>query len=99
MPRHLPLARLAADLPHCLHDLLATTGAGRVQLSGGKLSTVSVYREVAFVGGVVAVQEVANLTLGAEARILEAHGLQDGVSVIEIGKLHIFRTVPRLLKG
>jgi len=75
MPLYLPLARFAADLAHGLANLLTAAGAGRVQLPGGKLPAVGVDGEVAFVGAVNRIQPVANLTLGTEARILEAHGL------------------------
>jgi len=75
MSGHLALASLAADLAGSLYNLLAAAGARWVQLSGGKLTAVGVDGEIPLVGTVNRIQPIADLALGAEARILEAHGL------------------------
>jgi len=99
VPGHLASSRLTADLPGGLNDLLGAAGAHGVQLPRAKLAAIGVDGEIALVGGVVAVQEVPDLSLGAQPGIFEAHGLENGVSVVEIGELDVLRRIPRHLKG
>ena len=55
------------------------------RLPSGKLSAVGVDGEATLVGGVHFIKEGTNFALFAEPGIFEAHGLKDGVSIIELG--------------
>ena len=59
----------------------------------GKLSAVCVHRKSALVSSVCRFEEGANFSLLYEACIFEAHGHEDGVSVVEFGKIHVCRCV------
>ncbi len=86
------------DLPYSL-DNVTEAPCTTHGLPSGELSAVSVYGKRTFICGVRGVEEVPDITLLAEAGVFEAHGLENRVSVVELGKLHVLGAVARHLEG
>ena len=85
-------------LTNSLDDVSESSGPAH-GLSGGKLSAIGVYGKLALVGCVHGIIKGANLALFAESSIFEADGREDGVSIVELGKLYVSRPVTRHLVG
>src|SRR5262249_34211497 len=68
-------------------------------LAAGDLAAVSVHGEAAFVSCIDGIKERANLALLAKASIFEAHGREDGISIVEFGKLDILGPIARHFIG
>src|SRR5215471_4211508 len=68
-------------------------------LAARYLATISVHGEGAFVGRIDGIKERANFALLAEASIFEAHGREDGVSIVEFGELDILWAIARHFVG
>ncbi len=86
------------DLPGSLDNMTEAPGAAN-RLATRELPSIGVDRKSTFVRRICGVEEISDLAFLAEACILEANGLQNRVSVIEFGKLHILRPVARHLEG
>ncbi len=95
---HLPFTGLAHDLASRLHYVPEATGVA-YRLAARELPAVGIDGKGPLVGGVGVPVEVADLTLLADSRIFEAHGREDGVSVVEFGELHLPGAVARHLQG
>ena len=54
---------------------------------------VGIYRECTLIGCVYFVEEGSDLALFTESGIFEAHGLKDGVSIIEFSELNVLGAV------
>ena len=65
----------------------------------GDLATIGIDGEASLVGGIDRIIEGADLTFLTESRIFEAHGREDGISVIELGELNILRPITSHLIG
>ena len=89
---HLPLVTPSHQLADGLDDV-PETSATTHRLSGGKLAAVGVDGEAPLVRRIHRFKEGADFPLSAEARIFEAHGLKDRVSIIEFGELNILGAV------
>ena len=85
------------DLTGRFNDMPKTTGATN-RLPGRYLTAIGINRKTAFVGGVNRIVKWTNLTLFAKTGIFEAHGREDGISIIHFGELHIFRPIGGHLK-
>ena len=72
--------------------------AGKPGLTTGELAAVGVYGEGTFVGCISFCEERTDFALLHESCIFEAHGHEDGVSIVEFGELHIRRLVTRPLE-
>src|SRR5262249_52878195 len=94
----LTLPGAAHNLAHRLDHVSETTSPAH-RLAAGYLATVSIDGEAAFVGRIDGIKERANLTLLAETGIFEAHGREDGISIVEFSKLHILWPIARHLIG
>src|SRR5262245_58270559 len=79
---HLALPGAAHNLARRLNHVSEPSGA-TYWLATRYLATVSVHGEAAFIGRIDGIKEWANLALFAEASIFEAHGREDGVSIVE----------------
>src|SRR5690242_5453848 len=90
VPRHLSIAGFTHDLAGGLH---AVAEAARVaaRLAARQLAAVGVDRKGSLDGGVGGLIEVPDLALLANTRVFEAHGHENGVSVIEFQELHVSR--------
>ena len=94
---HLAWARATHDLS-CAFDHVAKA-SGEEGLPRGELSAVGVDREATLVCRVGRLLEGADLALFHESSVFEAHGHEDRVSIVELGELHVPRTVARHLEG
>jgi len=93
----LPLPCPPHDLTGRFDDMPKSTGAAN-RLPGRYLTTISVNRKTTFVSGVNRIVKGSNLTFFAKTGIFEAHGREDGVSIIHFGELYILRPIARHLK-
>ena len=84
-------------LPGGFNDVPKTTGAAN-RLASGYLTAIGIDRKTAFVGGVDRIVKRANLPFLTEAGIFEAHGREDGISIIHFGELHLLRSIAGHLK-
>jgi len=97
------LGNLALSSP--AHDLagrlnhMSKTASPTHRLAAGDLAAVGIDREAPFVGRIHRIEEGANLSLLAESSIFEAHGREDGISIVDFGKLDVLGSVPCHLKG
>src|SRR5262249_10848627 len=94
----LALSSPAHDLAGCLNHVSETTRPTH-RLATGDLAAVSIDREAPFVGRIHRIKEGANLSLLAESGIFEAHGREDGISVVDLGELDVLGPIPGPLKG
>ena len=95
---HLALVRPAHYLADALNDMAKAAGAAH-RLPARKLPAVGIDREIALVSGVHRVEKGTYLTFLAEPGVFEAHGLKDGVSIVEFGELDVFGPVPGHFEG
>src|SRR5262245_31101450 len=95
---NLALSSPAHDLASCLNHVSETTRPTH-RLATGDLATVGIDREAPFVGGIHRIEEGANLSLLAESSIFEAHGREDGISIVDFGELDVLGAIPCHLKG
>jgi len=98
MPGNLALSSPVHDLAGCFNDVSETTSP-TYRLATGDLAAVSIDGEAPFVGRIHRVEEGADFSLLAESSIFEAHGREDGVSIVDFGEVDILGSVPRHLKG
>src|SRR5262249_51691286 len=94
----LTLSGATHNLARRLNHVSETTRPAH-RLAARYLAAVSVHGEAAFVGRIDGIKERANLALLTEASIFEAHGREDGVSIVEFGKLDILWPIARHLIG
>jgi hypothetical protein len=90
--RDLPLPGPPHDLTGRFDDVPKATGAAD-RLSGGYLAAIGIDRKTAFIGGVDRIVKGSDLTFFAKTGIFEAHGREDGISIVHFGKLYILRPV------
>ena len=95
---NLALSSPVHDLAGCFNDVSETTSP-TYRLATGDLAAVSIDGEAPFVGRIHRVEEGADFSLLAESSIFEAHGREDGVSIVDFGEVDILGSVPRHLKG
>jgi len=95
---NLALSSPAHDLAGRLNDVSETTGP-TYRLATGNLAAIRVNGKAPFVGRIHRVEEGADFSLLAESSIFEAHGREDGVSIVDFGEVDILGSVPRHLKG
>jgi len=88
----------AHNLAGCLNYVSETTSP-TYRLAGGDLTTVGIDGKAPFVGRIDRIEEGADFSLLAESSIFEAHGREDGVSIVDFGEVDILGSVPRHLKG
>ena len=93
----LALTRLAHDLAHPFDHVTET--ARQARLATRELTTIGINRETAFICRISGFVKRTDLTLFAKPSIFEAHGREDGISIIKFGELHILRSIPGHLKG
>ncbi len=93
----LPLPSATHQLTHPFYDVseAASTTHG---LAGGYLTAVSIDRKAPVIRGINRVIERTDFTLLAESGIFEAHGREDGISIIHFGELHLLRSIAGHLK-
>ncbi len=94
----LAFSGLAHDLAGRL-NYMSETAAPAHWLAGRKLAAIGVDGESPLVGGIHGIVERADFPLLAESRIFEAHGLEDGVSVVDFGELDVLWSTPCHFKG
>jgi len=92
VPGHLTIFSPPHHLARSLDDVPEPARPAN-RLTGGKLPSVCVNRERSFIGCVHGLIKGANLALFAESGIFEADGREDGVSIVELGKLDVSRAV------
>src|SRR5712692_3991806 len=88
----------AHDLAGRLNHVSETTSPA-YRLAGGDLTTVGIDGKAPFVGRIDRIEEGADFPLLAESSIFEAHGREDGVSIVDFGELHVLWSIPFHLKG
>lgn len=93
----LALTCLAHDLAHAFNHMAKATSQTR--LTAGELTAIGVNRETTFVRCIGGFVKRTDLTFFHKSGIFEAHGREDSISIVKFSELHIFRTVPRHLKG
>lgn len=93
----LPLPGPSHDLTGRFNDMPKPTGATN-RLTGRYLTAIGVNGKTAFVGGVNRIVKGSDLTFFAKTGIFEAHGREDGISIIHFGELHILRPIAGHLK-
>ena len=87
------------------HDLagrfnhVSKTASPAYRLAGGDLTTVGIDGKAPFVGRIDSIEEGTDFSLLAESSIFEAHGREDGVSIVDFGELHVLGSIPCHLKG
>src|SRR5215813_4801697 len=86
---HLALATATHQLPHSFDHVAHTTSQTR--LAKRKLPPVGIARKIAFVRKVMLLHKPAAFALLAETGIFQGDKYGDGVSVIRLNKVHIFR--------
>ena len=97
------LSNLALSSP--AHDLagrlnhVSKTARPTHRLATRDLATVGIDGEAPFVGRIHRIEEGANFALLAESSIFEAHGREDGISIVDFGKLDVLGPIPRHLEG
>src|SRR5262249_44502587 len=89
-----PAHNLAGRLDH-----VSETPGPAHRLATRYLAAVSVHGEAALVGRIDGIKKRANLALLAEASIFEAHGREDGISIVEFGELYILWPIAGHLIG
>jgi hypothetical protein len=62
------------------------------------LTAIGIDRKTPSIGGIHGIVEGPDFTLLAKTRIFEAHGREDGISIVDFGELNILWPVPRHLK-
>src|SRR6266446_6163954 len=95
---NLALSSPAHDLAGRLNHVSETTRPTD-RLATGDLAAVSIDREAPFVGRIHRIKEGADLSLLAESSIFEAHGREDGISIVDFGELDVLWSIPCHLKG
>ena len=95
---NLALSSPAHNLAGRLNDVSETTGPAH-RLATGDLAAVGIDREAPFVSRIHSIKEGANFPLLAESSIFEAHGREDGISIVDFGKLDVLGPIPCHLKG
>jgi hypothetical protein len=95
---NLALFSPAHDLAGRLNHMSETTRPTH-WLATGDLATVGIDGEAPFVGRIYRIEEGANFSLLAESSIFEAHGREDGISIVDFGELDVLGPIPRHLKG
>src|SRR5262249_54753170 len=95
---NLALSSPAHDLAGRL-DHVSKTTCPTHWLATGNLATISIDREASFVGRIHRIKEGTDLSLLAESGIFEAHGREDGISIVDFGKLDVPWPIPCHLKG
>jgi hypothetical protein len=95
---NLALSSPAHDLAGRLNHVSETTRP-TYRLATGDLATIGIDREAPFVGRIHRIEEGANFSLLAESSIFEAHGREDGISIVDLGELDVLGPIPCHLKG
>src|ERR671931_113005 len=95
---NLALSSPAHDLAGRLNHVSETTRPAH-RLATGDLAAVGIDGETPLVGRIHRIKEGANLSLLAESSIFEAHGREDGISIIDFGELDVLGPIPCHLKG
>lgn len=85
------------DLAGRFDDMPKSTGAAN-RLPGGYLTAIGIDWKTAFVGGVNRIVKGSDLTFFAKTGIFEAHGREDGISIVHFGELHVLRSIAGHLK-
>lgn len=93
----LPLPCPSHDLTGRFNDMPKATGTAN-RLPGRYLTAIGINRKTTFVGGVNRIVKGPDLTFFAKTGIFEAHGREDGISIIHFGELHILRPIAGHLK-
>src|SRR5262249_22396341 len=83
---HLALSSPANNLAGRLNHVSEPTRPTH-RLATRDLAAVSIDREAPFVGRIHRIKEGANFSLLAESSIFEAHGREDGISIVDFGEL------------
>src|SRR5262245_26354811 len=94
---HLAFAGAAHQLPDALDDV--AHAAGQAGLPEGELPAVGVTGEIALVAEVMLLNKPATFALLTEPGIFERHKHGDGVAVIGLHEVHVFRRDPGHLEG
>src|SRR5215813_11591386 len=89
---NLALSSPAHDLAGCLNDVPETTRPAH-RLATGDLAAVGIDGEAAFVGRIHRIKEGTDFSLLAESSIFEAHGREDGISIVDFSKLDVLRPI------
>ncbi len=95
---YLPLVTPAHQLTDGLTNVPKASASAH-RLAAGKLAAFGIDGEAPFVRCVHRVKEGTDFSLSAEARVFEAHGLEDRVSIIEFGELNILGAISRHFVG
>ena len=95
---NLALSSPAHDLAGRLNHVSETTRPAH-RLATGDLAAVGIDREAPFVGRIYSIEEGTNFSLLAESGIFEAHGREDGISIVDFGELDVLSPIPGHLKG
>ena len=95
---NLALSSPAHDLAGCLNHVPKTTRPTH-RLATRDLATVGIDGEAPLVGRIDRIEEGANFSLLAESGIFEAHGREDGISIVDFGELDVLGSVPCHLEG
>lgn len=97
MPWNLALTGPSHDLAHAFDDV--PEPACQTRLPAGKLAAIGVDGKTSLIGGISGFIKRTDLTLLDKTRIFEAHGREDGVSIIEFSELDILGPIAGHLKG
>ena len=97
IPSDLALPCPPHDLTGRFNNVSKATSATN-WLPGRYLTAIGINRKTAFVGSVNRIVKWTYLTFFAKTGIFEAHGREDGISIIHFGKLHILRPIVSHLK-
>src|SRR4030095_8089469 len=95
---NLALSSSAHDLAGRLNHVSKNTRPNH-WLANRDLAAVGIDREAPFVGRIHRIKEGANVSLLAESSIFEAHGREDGITIVDFGELDVLGPIPCHLKG
>src|SRR4029453_9502577 len=95
---NLALSSPAHDLAGRLNHVSKTARATH-RLATGDLAAVGIDGEAPFVGRINRIKEGTDFSLLTETSIFEAHGREDGISIVDFGELDVLGPVPCHLKG
>src|SRR5215510_11548517 len=95
---NLALSSPAPDLAGGLNHV-SKTACPAHRLATRDLAAVGIDGKAPFVGRIYRIEEGANFALLAESGIFEAHGREDGISIVDFGELDVLGPIPCHLKG
>jgi hypothetical protein len=93
----LPFSCPAHNLAGCFNDVSKSASAAN-RLTRRYLTAIGIDWKTPFIGGIHGIVKGTDFTLFAKTRIFEAHGREDGISVVNFGELHILWPIPRHFK-